>query len=159
DYALLGPAFRHLAPTKWVAYPTHMHADGFNVCFITGWQTLCNLQDAIERTHRRRPTNIVKKYTELDDGRIQLTTGATVEYILDSRVFGEQRELLNELSKELKEQFIKATIVLSPEGHLLEFSMNGVAKAGGDEFEVDVGFEVTGESSPEDFPPPPSPLD
>lgn len=159
DYALLGPAFRELVPTEWVAYPTLMHADGFNVCFITGWQTLCNLQTAIERTHRRSPTNIVKEYVELDDGRIQLTTGATVEFILDSRVFGDQSELLNELSKELLEQFVRTTIVLSPEGHLLELSMNGLARAGADEFEVDVGFEVTGESSAEDFPPPPSPLD
>lgn len=159
DYALLGEKYQDLAPTDWIAYPTAMHADGYNVCMITGWQTLCNMGLALERTHERHAENVVKQYSEAGDGTIELRTGVTLLQVLDSRVYGPQVELINEIDDELLDQFIPVTIRITPDGELQEFRFNGTVEAGGDSFAVDAGFVVEGESTASDFPPPPSAFD
>lgn len=159
DFILLGEIYADLAPTDWVAVPTAM-TEVINVCMITGWATICAMEEAITTTHERHRENVHKQYEEQPDGTVELTTGASVEYILERRVFGDGGfELLDEADADLLDSFIPVTVVLSPDGHLLEFSINGKAEGADQTFEVDVGFEVTGESSVEDFPPTPGAFD
>lgn len=159
DYVLLGERFRSLAPTPWVRFPTFTPKEGFNVCLLTGVQTLCAMQDAMKYTQKASPTGLVKEYRQQADGSAEMLTGVTLKAFVDARVLNFPEEFKKQMTPPMMESFLRTTVTLDPQGLLKKIEINGVVDKGGPKIEVQVGYEVLGKATAKDFPPEPSPLD
>ncbi|MBP2478271.1 hypothetical protein JOF53_007143 [Crossiella equi] len=158
DYVLLGERFRSLAPTPWVRFPTFTPKEGFNVCLLTGVQTLCAMQDAMKATQKSSPAGLLKEYRQQADGSAELLTGVTLKAFLDARVMNFE-QFKSQITPPMLESFIRTTVVLDPTGNLKKIEMNGIVEKGGPKIEVQVGYEILGKATAKDFPPEPSALD
>ncbi|WP_344964482.1 hypothetical protein [Crossiella cryophila] len=159
DYLLLGERFRSLATTPWVRFPTFTPKDGFNVCLLTGVQTVCAMQDAMKATQKSSPAGLVKEYRQQADGTAELLTGVTLKSFVDARVLSFPEDFKKQMTPPMLESFLRTTVTMDPQGQLKKIEINGIVDKGGPKIEIQVGYEILGKATAKDFPPEPSPLD
>ena len=158
DYALLGARFKDLAPTPWVSYPTFTPKKGFNVCLVTGIQTVCAMQDAIKLT-QKNAQNVFKRVKEQADGGVMLETGVTLKAFIDGRVMFFPEDIRKQFPQSMLDSFIPTKISVAPNGDFKSITMNAVLEKEGKKLDIAIAYDVTGKAAAKDFPPAPSDFD
>jgi hypothetical protein len=158
DYVRLDKAHSHLAPTQWVSVPT-LYTDGFETCFLlTAWLA-CHLDNAIAQTKLNAGDRQPKQARETDDG-IEVTTGALLGLMIDEGFIGIPPERQSEITAQMRDQVVPVTIKFDRDMKFKSFEIRGKVDDGkAKPLELQIGYEVLGESTENDFPDPPAAKD
>lgn len=171
DYLLLGDSYSSLAPTPWVAVPTIYGAPGEDdltaglrtMCFITGFQTMCEIRNAIRGTEESALGTQMRRSVQTDDeGVVHSETEVTLAAVVaEAALLDIPAEISDLFTPEMLDTFIPVSIWQDAEGNLIKMEMNGKVRGtdGVEDFVVQVGFEITGRSTTKDFPVLPDPGD
>lgn len=171
DYLLLGEGYSSLAPTPWVQVPTvygHPGEDDLvaglrTMCFVDGFQTVCEVRDAILATAASEQGASMRRFVRTeDDGTVLSETEVTLASVLaDGMIIAIPPEISDEFSDEMLESFIPVSMWQDPEGRLLKMELNGTVRGtdGAEDLVVQVGFEITGKATRKNFPPAPDRAD
>jgi hypothetical protein len=151
DYVRLDERHAHLAKTPWVSVPT-LYQDGFQPCFLlTAW-VACHLDNALAQTKLEAPDRQPNEAVRTDDG-VEVTTGALLGLMIDEGFISIPEEQRDEITEEMRDQVVPVTIQLDPEMNFTGFEIRGkVSDGDATPLELQIGYEVLGESSEEDFP-------
>jgi hypothetical protein len=156
DYVRLDKAHSHLAPTPWVSVPT-LYQDGFETCFLlTAWLA-CHLDNAITQTTLDAGDRQPAQARETDDG-IEVTTGALLGLMIDEGFIGIPEEQRSEITAQMRDQVVPVTIKFDRDMKFTSFEIRGKVDDGkAKPLELQIGYEVLGESTENDFPDRPVP--
>jgi hypothetical protein len=151
DYVRLDEKHANLAPTPWVAVPT-LYQDGFQTCFLlTAWLA-CHLDNAISQTRLDAPDRQPAKAQRTGD-EVVVTTGALLGLMIDEGFIGIPPEKEAEVSAQMRDEVVPVTITLDADMKFTGFEIRGKVDDGKAEpLELQIGYEVLGESSENDFP-------
>ncbi|PFG34969.1 hypothetical protein [Sanguibacter antarcticus] len=171
DYLLLGDGYAGLAPTPWVEVPTvygdpgegDLTAGLRTMCFVDGFQTVCEVRDAITSTaDSERGAEMRRSVHTEDDGSVFSETEVTLAAVLeDARILNLPPETVAEMSAEMLESFIPVSLWQDADGQLLKMELNGTVRgtAGAHDLVIQSGFEITGKATRKDFPTAPASAD
>lgn len=171
DYLLLGDSYSSLAPTEWVQVPTIYGTPGEDplsaglrtMCFITGFQTMCQIRDAITLTQESDLGAQMRRSVQTDgDGVAHSETEVTLAAVVAvSALLNIPAEVSDLFTPEMLDSFIPVSVWQDADGNLIKMEMNGTVPGtdGVDDFVVQVGFEITGSATTKDFPAVPDPFD
>jgi hypothetical protein len=156
DYVRLDEQHKDLAPTPWVSVPT-LYQGGFETCFLlTAWLA-CHLDNAIAQTKLNAPHKPPEHARRTADG-VEVTTGAQLGLMIDEGFIGIPPDRQGEVSAQMRDQIVPVTIKLDDEMAFTGFEIRGKVDDGKSEpLELQIGYEVLGESREDDFPDKPSP--
>ena len=151
DYVRLDKAHSHLAPTPWVATPT-LYQDGFETCFLlTAWLA-CHLDNAMAQTKLDAADRQPAQARETDDGA-EVTTGALLGLMIDEGFIGIPEERQSEISTQMRDQVVPVIIKFDKDMKFRSFEIRGKVDDGKSKpLELQIGYEVLGESTENDFP-------
>ncbi len=151
DYVRLDQRHASLAPTPWVAVPT-LYQDGFQTCFLlTAWLA-CHLDNAISQTRLDAPDRQPARARETGDG-VEVTTGALLGQMIDEGFIGIPTDRQDEITAQMRDQVVPVTIKLDRDMRFTGFEIRGTVDDGRTEpLELQIGYEVLGDSHPDDFP-------
>ncbi|MBI9115704.1 hypothetical protein [Sanguibacter suaedae] len=164
DYLLLGDGYSSLAPTPWVEVPTvygHPGEDPLvaglrSMCFVDGFQTMCEIRDAITYTADSAVGGDARRSVDVEpDGTVFTRTEVTLAAVLvDNSLVHLPQDIVDELSPTMLDTFIPVALWQDPDGNLVKMEMNGTVPGtdGAEDLAVQVGFEVTGAADPGAFP-------
>ncbi|SDB90711.1 hypothetical protein SAMN05216410_0841 [Sanguibacter gelidistatuariae] len=171
DYLLLGDSYSSLAPTEWVETPTIYGAPGENefaaalrtMCFITGFQTMCEIREAIRVTQESTFGAQMRRSVQTDDdGTVHSETEVTLAAVVSvAALLDIPAGISDQFTPEMLDSFIPVSVWQDSDGNLIKMEMNGTVRGtdGVDDFVVQVGFEITGSATKKDFPAVPDPTD
>jgi hypothetical protein len=171
DYLLLGDGYAPLAPTPWVEVPTVYGYPGEDdlvsglrtMCFVDGFQTVCEVREAIARTAESEQGDAMRRFVRTeDDGSVLSETEVTLAAVLeDGMILNLPPEISDELSDEMLESFVPVSLWQDADGQLLKMELNGTVRGtdGAEDLVIQVGFEITGKATRTDFPAAPAPAD
>lgn len=171
DYLLLGDAYASLAPTPWVQVPTVYGYPGEDdlvaglrtMCFVDGFQTVCEVRDAIVATAASGQGDAMRRSVRAQpDGSVLSETEVTLAAVLeDTMILNLPSEIADELSEEMLASFIPVSLWQDAEGNLLKMELNGTVRGtdGAEDLVVQVGFEITGKATRKNFPAAPGAAD
>lgn len=148
DYQLLGPTYRSLAKTRWVAVPTSI--SGWE-CTWGGIQEVCKIADAIQasmKANRRALRSAASK----PDGSVEIDVDVTYNAFLDARVIVLPQDAQDTIRENFGDQVIATRIVIDAERQIKELAMNGKQSGGGHELEVRMTYTVLGKPTKSEFP-------
>jgi hypothetical protein len=156
DYVRLDKAHSHLAPTPWVSVPT-LYQSGFETCFLlTAWLA-CHLDNAISKTRLEAADRQPAQARETDDG-IEVTTGALLGLMIDEGFIGIPEEQRGEITTQMRDEVVPVTIKFDHDMKFRSFEIRGKVDDGkAKPLELQIGYEVLGESTENDFPDRPVP--
>lgn len=151
DYIRLDERHAHLAPTPWVTVPT-IYYDGFNTCFLlTAWLA-CHLDNALAQTKLEAPDRLPGEVVRTEDG-VRATTGALLGLMIDEGFISIPEEQRAEVTAKMRDQVVPVTIELDSELRFRGFEIRGkITDGDATPLELQVGYEVLGESSEDDIP-------
>lgn len=171
DYLLLGDSLSSLAPTEWVALPTVYGTPGESdldaglrtMCFVTGFQTLCQIRSTIVATQESaRGAQMRRSVSTEPDGVVHSETEVTLAAVVaEDALLDIPSEVSDLFTPAMLDSFIPVSIWQDADGQLLKTEMNGTVRGtdGVEDFVVQVGFEITGDAARSDFPAVPDPAD
>jgi hypothetical protein len=151
DYVRLDKAHSHLAPTPWVATPS-LYQNGFENCFLlTAWLA-CHLDNAISQTKIDAGDRQPAQARETEDG-IEVTTGALLGLMLDEGFIGVPEDQRGEISTQMRDEVVPVVIRFDKDMNFTGFEIRGKVDDGkAKPIELQIGYEVVGESTENDFP-------
>lgn len=151
DYVRLDARHAQLAPTPWVAVPT-LYQDGFQTCFLlTAWLA-CHLDNAIAQTRLDAPDRQPARAQRTEDG-VEVTTGALLGVMIDEGIITVPRDRRVGITAAMRDEVVPVAIRLTSDLEFTGFEIRGKVTDGDAEpLELQVGYEVLGESSERDFP-------
>jgi hypothetical protein len=155
DYIRLDAEHKDLAPTPWVSTPT-LYAGGFETCFLlTAWLA-CHLDNAISQTTLDAPDRQPAQAQRTGDGT-EVTTGALLGLMIDEGFIGIPADRQGEVSAQMRDQVVPVVIKLDHDMRFTGFEIRGKVDDGKSKpLELQIGYEVAGESDAADFPDKPS---
>lgn len=158
DYVRLDSRHAHLAPTPWVAVPT-LYQGGFETCFLlTAWLA-CHLDNAITQTRLDAPDRQPARARRTDDG-VQVTTGALLGLMIDEGFITIPEDERAGITAAMRDEVVPVVIRLTADLEFTGFEIRGKVTDGDAEpLELQVGYEVLGESGERDFPAKPAASD
>jgi hypothetical protein len=151
DYVRLDERHAHLAPTPWVSVPS-LYGDEFQTCFLlTAWLA-CHLDSALAQTKVELRDDMPREATRTEDG-VTVTTGALLGLMLEEGFISIPEEEQAEVTDAMREQVVPVTIELDAEMRFTGFEIRGKVSDGeATPLELQIGYEVLGTSSEDDFP-------
>ncbi|MCT2587403.1 hypothetical protein [Actinophytocola gossypii] len=151
DYVRLDERHADLAPTPWVSVPT-LYQGGFNTCFLlTAW-VACHLDNALAQTKLEAPDRLPNEVVRTDDG-VEVTTGALLGLMIDEGFISIPEEQRDEVTDDMLDQVVPVTIQLDRNMDFTGFEIRGKVSDGeATPLELQIGYEVLGEATEEDFP-------
>jgi hypothetical protein len=155
DYIRLDTEHKDLAPTPWVSTPT-LYSGGFETCFLlTAWLA-CHLDNAISQTKLDAPDRQPARARTTRDGT-EVTTGALLGLMIDEGFIGIPADRQGEVSAQMRDQVVPVVIKLDHDMKFTGFEIRGKVDDGKSKpLELQIGYEVAGESHADDFPDKPS---
>lgn len=148
QYVRLGPRYESLAPTPWVSMP--YEAWGSPQCAMKGYRMFCKMVNSIADATEKH--DAAKKATTRSDGATELVAGVTLRDILANEIIAFPDDLLEVISDSMKNEQVRATVRLDPDGDPASVAMNGTVSGGEHEVEIHVKFEVLGSAAKDDMP-------
>jgi len=151
DYVRLDERHAHLAPTPWVSVPT-LYQSGFQTCFLlTAW-VACHLDNALAQTKLEAPDRLPNQVVRTDEG-VDVTTGALLGLMIDEGFISIPEDQRDGITDAMRDQVVPVTIQLDKEMEFTGFEIRGkVTDGDATPLELQIGYEVLGEATEEDFP-------
>ncbi|XUK63032.1 Lipoprotein [Plantibacter sp. RU18] len=168
DLLLLGGELKELAPTEWVAVQTQYTPaeddaeDGSlgPACIYPGISIACDIYTAVESTRDSEEGALSSVVVSMRNyGSSQITTSASLDSVLAlGTLFALPDDLVSSLSDEDLATLLPVTIFQNADGGLVKIELSGTVDSE-TPLQLQAGFEVTGTSTIEDLPTPPSGFD
>jgi len=151
DYVRLDERHSHLAPTPWVSVPT-LYAGGFETCFLlTAWLA-CHLDSALTQTGLDAKDRQPAQVRETEDGT-EVTTGALLGLMLEEGFITVPEEERDQITERMRDEMVPVTIRLDTDLKFTGFEIRGkITDGDATPLELQIGYEVLGESDENDFP-------
>lgn len=157
DYVRLGDKHAHLAPTPWVSVPTiYPKSSPVNPCSTLNAFVGCRMDRALAQTKLDAPDRQPRQTAGTPDGGTEISTGITLKNAIDEDLVVPPAELADKVTAEMKNEILGVRIEFGPDGKFRKFEMRSTVN-GETPVKVELGYEVTGESSDDDFPKVPKP--
>lgn len=166
DLLLLGGELQELAPTEWVAVQTQYVADEDEdaslgpACVYPGISIACDIYTAVEATRAAGEGLAGGVVVSMrNDGSSQITTSASLESVLAlGTLFDLSSDLVSSFDDDDLSTLLPVTIFQNAEGGLVKVELSGTVDSA-TPLQLQAGFEVSGTSTIEDLPTPPSGFD
>ncbi|HEU5472149.1 MAG TPA: hypothetical protein VFV67_15965 [Actinophytocola sp.] len=156
DLVKLDSRHAALAPTPWVSTPTFQLKDGFDpYLMLTSWVAV-KLDGAITQTKLDAPDQQRRSVTPKQGGGYELRTGVTLESMIDGGIASVPVALRDKVTAEMKATVLPVRMDFEPDWRFRGFEVLGTVP-GDPQLRIQLGYEVTGRASREDFPQPPAP--
>lgn len=150
DNFLLGSQYASIAKSPWARVTTN-YGNPLNVCLVTGYQTVCDMEDAVTQT-LKEGSNVTKRVTDNGDGTTTLLTGVTLASMLKYNfLLNVPSSISDKFTPAMLKYQLPARFVIDSKGAIQIASIQGVVP-GSTPFVVQVGFQVTGFAQQSDFP-------
>ncbi|OLF15628.1 hypothetical protein [Actinophytocola xanthii] len=151
DYVRLDEGHAHLAPTPWVSVPS-LYGDEFQTCFLlTAWLA-CHLDSALAQTKVELREEMPREAVRTEDG-VTVTTGALLGLMIEEGFISIPEEERDKVTDAMRDQIVPVTIELDAEMRFTGFEIRGkVADGDATPLELQIGYEVLGTATEEDFP-------
>lgn len=168
DLLLLGGELQELAPTEWVAVQTRYapvededEAGSLGpACVYPGISIACDIYTAVESTRASEDGVLSSVVVSMrNDGSSQISTSASLESVLAlGTLFELPDDLVSSFTEDDLGTMLPVTIFQNAEGGLVKVELSGTVDSA-TPLQLQAGFEVTGTSTLEDLPTPPSGFD
>lgn len=150
DFFLLGKKFASIAHTAWARVPTNYH-EPLNVCLITGYQQICDMEDAVTYTAKEH-AKVIKRFSRNADGTRTLLTGVTLASLLeDNFLLNIPESIRTQFTPAMLSYQLPARFVIDGKGDIQVASITGTVP-GRTALDVQLGFQVTGSADSRDLP-------
>ncbi|OLF04931.1 hypothetical protein BLA60_38205 [Actinophytocola xinjiangensis] len=158
DLVRLDERHKNLAPTPWVSVPT-LYQGGFQTCFLlTAW-VACHLDNALAQTKLEAPDRLPREVVRTDDG-YEVTTGALLGLMLDEGFITVPDDQRDEITDPMRESMVPVTFSLNEKMRFTGFDIRGkITDGDAVPLEIQIGYEVLGKATEDDFPEAPGPKD
>ncbi len=151
DYILLGNVYASVSPTGWVRVPTQ-YGTPVNVCEVSGYQTICDIEDALTFTMQDKKNQIVRRVTNNGDGTVTLLSGVTLAAMLkDNFLLNIPDRISKQFTKSQLSHEVPVRFVVNAKGQPEIVEIAGTFP-GPTPLTVQVGFQVTGTPKASDLP-------
>ncbi|MGK9146722.1 hypothetical protein KXS11_03730 [Plantibacter flavus] len=166
DLLLLGGELQELAPTEWVAvqtrYVTPEDEEGSlgPACVFPGISIACDIYTAVEATRASDDGSLNNVVVSMrNDGSSQISTSASLESVLAvGTLFDLPEDLVASFTEDDLATMLPVTIFQNADGGLVKAELSGTVDSE-TPLQLQAGFEVSGTSTIEDLPTPPSGFD
>ena len=150
DYFLLGARFGSIAHTPWVKVPS-VYKSPLNVCLVTGYQQVCDMEDALRFT-LKSGIPVTQRVEHNEDGTTTLVAGVTLSSMLkDNFLLNVPPDIQKQFTPTMLRYQLSARFVLDRSGRLEIAQISGTVP-GPTPFTVQVGYQVTGSAATSDLP-------
>lgn len=159
DYVRLDRGHAHLAPTPWVSLPTiYPKERRFDPhLLLTSWVAV-KLDNAISETKLSVPDRQPHTVRPKPDGGFELHTGATLEAMIEEGIASVPDELKSKVTPEMKATVLPVRMDFGPDWEFRAFEVRATVP-GDPQLQIQIGYEVTGTASKDDFPAAPQPAE
>jgi hypothetical protein len=158
DYLKLDRRHARLAPTPWVSVPTTSPKGvPFDpISLVTSWVAV-KLDAALSQTKLDAPDRQERTVRSTRDG-YELHSGITLKSAIDGNLASVPDELKGKVPTDMTSAVIPVRIDFGPNWEFRKFEVVGTVP-GDPELRIQVGYEVAGEASRNQFPPTPQPAE
>jgi hypothetical protein len=152
DYVRLGDKHAHLAPTRWVSFPTaYPKGTPVSACLTLVGFAGCHLKNAIAQTKLDAPDRQPRTARATGDG-VEIDSGITLNTAMAENLIVPPEDIANQIGKDMKDTVLPVRIELGPDNEFRGFEIRATVSGGSLTLEVQLGYEVTGKAEKSDFP-------